>query len=161
MAPPLETVPAPCDQAVEIRSPAHLAIEEAGRAVAAPYLRRHRSINTATPATPLSLSDSEFRRVRDFIHANLGGKITLTQLADLSGMSVAHFCRRFRNTTGMAPYRYVLQTRIDCAKQALLQRRPLADIALRLGFYDQSQFSNTFRRIVGMTPRAFRRTHRE
>ncbi len=138
-------------------SPDPLFAEQAGRELVAFYLQQF--CGRADHGEHDALSERELRRVREFIHASVGDKITLPQLARLADMSVANFSRRFRMSTGMAPYRYVLQTRIDYAKRALGQQRPLADIALKLGFYDQSQFSNTFRRIVGMSPRQYRQTH--
>jgi AraC family transcriptional regulator len=57
---------------------------------------------------------------------------------------------------GIAPYQYVLQQRVERAKQ-LLRRGELAiaDIALKVGFADQTHFTKHFRKITGVTPAKF------
>lgn len=126
------------------------------RAIAAHYLRRYCSSRIATGAgdrlTPLQL-----RRAFELIEARLAERLTLEELAETAGLSVAGFCRRFKKSVGLPPYQYVLRTRIERAKAELAQRgRSASEIALSLGFYDQAQFSNAFRRIVGISPREYR-----
>jgi AraC-like DNA-binding protein len=104
------------------------------------------------------LSALELRRVRECVEERLSQKLSLPELARLTGLSVPAFCRRFRASTGLSPYQYVLRAKVEHAKAVLLRgEMPLTDLALSLGFYDQSQFTNTFRRIAGVSPRDFRR----
>lgn len=107
------------------------------------------------------LSQTELQRVTAFIDTRLQSRITLADMAKVLDMSATSFSRRFRQTTGIPPYRYVLQARIELAKKALLQQHglPLAELALSLGFYDQSQFGNTFRKQMGISPSDYRRLH--
>ncbi len=92
------------------------------------------------------------------IESRLSEKVSLDALAGELQMTVTTFCRRFRNCTGMAPYQYVPHRCIELAKTALEQPdSSMSDIALSLGFCDQSQFTNTFRRRVGVSPRDYRR----
>lgn len=126
------------------------------RAVAWHYLRRY--CGSPTPVDSQKLSASELSRTLELIEARLCGKIVLEDLADELDMSATTFSRRFKNSIGQPPYQYVLRTRVERARLQL--SRPdlsVSDLALSLGFYDQSQFSNAFRRIIGLSPREYRR----
>lgn len=103
-----------------------------------------------------SLSAAIIRRIEDFITANLAGDISLQQLADLAHMPVDTFARRFKATTGLAPYAFILERRI-CHAEVILRagRTPTASIAARTGFCSQSHFAGTFKRLRGITPAAF------
>lgn len=139
-----------------------LFVQHLARGVTLHYLRRYCHCPAGGERTRgrETLTPRQMDRLRDYIESRLQSKLTLEDLAGVAGMSVAAFCRRFKQTTGMPPYRYVLHTRVAHAKAALRARhRPLSEIALSLGFYDQSQFTNTFRRIVGLSPSAYRRRH--
>lgn len=97
------------------------------------------------------------RRAKDMITARLDGEIRLAELAAECRLSVGHFVRAFRNTTGTTPHQWLLRQRVEHAK-ALMEdgTRTLAEIALACGFADQSHFTRTFSRLVGTTPRTWR-----
>jgi len=89
----------------------------------------------------------------------MGSQIAVAELARLCRLSLSHFVRAFSNTVGIAPYRWFLSARVDHAKGLLIRSNlPLAQVALECGFSDQSHFTNTFVRHVGMTPGRWRRT---
>jgi AraC-like DNA-binding protein len=101
------------------------------------------------------------RRVLLHIKANLDGSIMIEDLADIAGLSVHHFARAFKQTVGMSPHRYIVQQRVEKAAQLLgTTNRPLSEIALEVGFADQSHLSRNFNRFTGSTPNAFRRAQR-
>ena len=94
----------------------------------------------------------------DAIHARLGEKITLQDIADAACMSRFHFARLFRHSTGYSPMQYLLLTRLEQAKALLRQGiTPISDIAAAIGFADQSHLTRHFRRAVGMTPLQYAR----
>jgi AraC family transcriptional regulator len=71
-------------------------------------------------------------------------------------MSPYYFCRLFRESIGVSPYKYLMQQRMERAKQLLEQKQTLIiDIALQCGYSDQSTFATAFRRAVGMSPRTY------
>ena len=79
-------------------------------------------------------------------------------MAAVARLSPYHFARQFKAATGLPPHQYVLARRVERAKQ-LLQGGgdfSLAQVAARAGFSDQSQFSQHFKRTVGVTPGQFR-----
>ncbi|WP_421656757.1 helix-turn-helix domain-containing protein [Leptothermofonsia sp. ETS-13] len=93
----------------------------------------------------------------DYINDHLEQEIKLADLAALLGMSQFHFCHLFKQSIATTPYQYLLQQRIERAKQLLKQTdQPIMEIALRCGFNNHSHLSQQFRRLTGMTPKAFR-----
>ena len=97
------------------------------------------------------------KRAKDLIAGDLTGAKPLHDIADACGLSVSHFSRAFRRTTGLAPHAWLLQFRVDAAKALLRQRNlPLSTIARKCGFVDQSHLSRVFLRRVGLSPGAWR-----
>jgi AraC family transcriptional regulator len=103
------------------------------------------------------LSRERLERVRDYIEAHLDGRLILTDLAKVACLSPYHFSRSFKQAVGVGPQRYVMQRRLERAK-TLMRRtnEPLAEIAQRVGFADQSHLTSIFRRETGVTPGRYR-----
>jgi AraC family transcriptional regulator len=98
------------------------------------------------------------RRAKEILSSNLAGNIELTALARECGLSVSHFSRAFRRSTGAPPHQWLLERRVAVAKPLLRDRQlPLSDVALACGFADQSHFTRIFSRFVGVSPGAWRR----
>lgn len=104
------------------------------------------------------LSEIRLRRAMDYIRSHLAEDLSIGEVAGAVGLSVAHFSRMFRNTVGVPPRRYVAQARFELAK-ALIRAGGMnfTRIAAEAGFAHQSHMSNVFRRMAGMTPKAFRK----
>jgi AraC family transcriptional regulator len=100
----------------------------------------------------------KLRTVIEYIMENLEGRPTLEQMAAAVHLSPYYFARQFKAATGLPPHQYVISRRIERAQHLLWTdgELGLAEVALRVGFSDQSQFSSHFKRIVGVTPRRFR-----
>jgi AraC family transcriptional regulator len=107
------------------------------------------------------LSPAALRRVQVFIEANIDRSIRTADLADRAGLSVHHFGRAFRTSTGLTPRAFIARRRIECAR-ALLDdtHQPLAHVAAATGFATQSHLTTAFRRATGFTPAAYRRGRR-
>jgi AraC family transcriptional regulator len=105
-----------------------------------------------------SLTPWQLRLARDTIDAHLDERISLAQIANDCGLSVSHFARAFRSSTGDPPHRWLMQRRVDRAKDLMRATgTPLAEIAFACGFADQSHFTRMFSQATGMTPREWRR----
>ncbi|RWC56757.1 AraC family transcriptional regulator [Mesorhizobium sp.] len=103
------------------------------------------------------LSRRVLGRVRDYIDAHMNSDISLSALAAVADLAVDSFARRFKATTGLAPYAYVIEERVRRAETLLRETGlSISTIAFRLGFSSQSHFTTTFRRLRGMTPRVYR-----
>ena len=101
------------------------------------------------------------RRTKELLAANLAGSVTLSELANACELSIRHFTRAFRGSTGMSPHAWLLRHRIEKAKGLLTNsHRVLADIALDCGFADQSHCTRTFQRTAGVSPGAWRHLYR-
>ncbi len=98
---------------------------------------------------------SVVKKVSDYIHDNISEKITLTELSEYAGLSRYYLLRIFRNETGMPPHSYLESLRISKAKKLIETNLPLVQVAMELGFSDQSHFSNSFKRFTGITPRQY------
>lgn len=105
------------------------------------------------------LPKDKLRRAIEFINDNLEHNIALAQIAATVELSPYHFCRLFKQSTGLAPHQYVLEQRIERAKTLLSKTAlPLVEIAYSLGFSSQSHFTALFRKFTARTPNAYRRS---
>lgn len=131
--------------------------ESLGNALATYLVERYSSPNPSLPLYKGGLSASQLSHVVDYIEQRLNENIGLADLAAITGLSMYHFARQFRHSTGVSPHRYVLQRKIERAKQFLRDpKKSVLEASARTGFVDQSHFSKIFRRLVGVTPSEFR-----
>jgi AraC family transcriptional regulator len=107
------------------------------------------------------LTSSQLRRVEEYIEENLGNTIQLQELSSASDLSVSHFVRQFRLTTGVSPHQFILRRRVERARRLLTHTEDaVVEIALSCGFSHQEHLTHTFRRFTGTTPASYRRTIR-
>ena len=124
------------------------------------------SIGCVHPSAPPDysvggLAPRALQRVREYVEEHLSENIELETLADIAALSKWHFARAFKESVGTPPHFYLVQRRLERAQQLLAETDlPLAQIALKIGFSDQSHFSRRFRTVLGLTPRSFRRSKR-
>ncbi len=99
------------------------------------------------------------RRAQELMAASLKDDISLLRLADECGLSVRHFTRAFRQSTGLSPHRWLMRHRVDRARMLLAESRGLSltEVALICGFADQSHFTRVFTAMAGISPGAWRR----
>lgn len=103
------------------------------------------------------LGPIRLNRVIAYIDANLDADMGLRDLAAIADVSPGHFGDQFKVSTGQTPFRFILRRRIGRAKELLLNRdMPIVDVALNVGFANQSHFTVNFRKLTGTTPARFR-----
>jgi AraC family transcriptional regulator len=101
------------------------------------------------------------KRAVDYVEAHLAEPIQLCHMANAAGLSRMHFAAQFRAATGVRPREYLLRRRIERAKDLLASADlTLVDIAMSIGFANQSHFSTVFGRIEGQAPGRWRRENR-
>jgi AraC-like DNA-binding protein len=84
--------------------------------------------------------------------------LSLQQIAAELDLSVSHFSRAFRASTGLPPHQWLLHQRVEAAKQLMTVRDlPLSEIAISAGFANQSHFTRVFSSVVGVSPGVWRR----
>lgn len=102
------------------------------------------------------LSKRKLQQVIDYIDAHLEYDLSLKELAAIVQISEHYFSQLFKQSTGISPHQYVIRCRIKRSKELLKQKQlTIADVAKIVGFVDQSHFHRHFKRLVGITPKAF------
>lgn len=120
------------------------------------HLIEHHAAYERRVATGGRLPGPVLARIDAYLEAHAAEVITLEALAGLAHLSVFHFARRFKQTTQVSPYQYVLSWKIRRAQHLLRAgAMPIAGIGEALGFASLAHFSAAFKRVVGVSPRAF------
>lgn len=100
------------------------------------------------------------RRVRDFLQTHYARDTSLSELADLVGLSPFHFTRMFKQSSGVTPYAYLRAIRVEQAQRLLAESDlPVIEIALAVGYETPQAFARMFRAVSGMSPSQWRRVH--
>ncbi len=96
--------------------------------------------------------------VKDYVEEHISDNITVKELADTVHMSVTHFSRVFKERSGFSPYEYVVNIRLNKAKELLLKSdMTITDIAYETGFNSEANFVYCFTKNVGLSPGKFRK----
>lgn len=88
----------------------------------------------------------------EFIHDTIDTAISLDSLAQHSQLSKYYFIRQFKEQLGITPHHYILHTKVQKAKDLIMQGKSITEASLAMGFSDQSHFTRSFKRIHGYTP---------
>lgn len=151
----------------QLRTPSHpaqrLIYDGVSHALAAELLRlcledRRESgpIGHASLGLPLKV----LAKVIEHIEEHVSGSIGLDDLARVANVSRFHFLRLFKLSTGITPMAYVERLRLKRSEELMRQGdMTFTEIALAVGFADQSHFARRFRRLNGLTPGQFRQEH--
>lgn len=102
--------------------------------------------------TPIGDEIAPVQKVQDYIQSHLDQDISLDELAALVGMNRYRLIRSFRKELGLTPHAYLVNRRVQSAKEKLKSGDSLSGTAVASGFYDQAHFAKTFKKMVGVTP---------
>ena len=97
-------------------------------------------------------------RVRELLDARVAEGLSLEAAAALFGVHPTHVVRAFSRRYGLPPHRYLTGRRVDRARRLLLDGLPAAEVAVAVGFTDQSHLTRHFRRMLATTPVAYARS---
>lgn len=137
-----------------------LAIDQFSLMFGAHLLQTYAGLARLPDVVTRGLAPWQARRAAEVLRSRLDGGVRLSTLARECGMSVSHFTRSFRATFGVSAHGWLVQRRIELAKDLMrTTASPLADVALQCGFSDQAAFNRTFAQIVGVSPGRWRREH--
>jgi AraC family transcriptional regulator len=130
--------------------------------VAAFLAATHKELGRDATSNESGLVPWQLRITKAYIEENFREDIGLKELADLTQLSQSRFARGFRISTGVPPYSWALRRRVEAAGHLLASTNiPVSEIAVQVGFADQSHLTKAFRRALGTTPAAWRRDQKK
>lgn len=103
-------------------------------------------------AAQAEAESERLRKAREYLDQHFAADIGLDRLAELSRLSTFHFVRSFRSGYGLSPIAYRNQRRVMEARRLLRDGLAIAEVAVAVGFGDQSHLTRQFRRVMGTTP---------
>jgi AraC-like DNA-binding protein len=110
------------------------------------------------PSSRGGLASWQAKRVVAYIESNIGRSLRVADLAGIVQLSISYFSHAFRKSFGQSPRAYVEVQRMRHAQVIMLNtREPLSQVALACGMCDQAHFTRVFRKVVGISPSAWRR----
>ena len=134
-----------------------LYVDSLANLLAVQLLRSYGSRPASLPSYDGGLPPPHLRRVLDYLDAHLSEDVKLADLSQLLAMSPFHFSRLFKQSLGISPHQYLIQQRVERAKQLLKQTdQAIAAIAFDCGFSSHSHLTKQFRHLTGTTPKAYR-----
>jgi AraC family transcriptional regulator len=135
-----------------------LALDQFSLILGAHLLQQYGVLHKTGRRSNGGLAPWQKRRASELLHENLHGHVRLSQIARECGLSVSHFARSFKTSFGISTHQWLIQHRIDHAKQLMSQTSmPLIEIAIQSGFNDQAAFTRAFHQFVGVSPGRWRR----
>jgi len=138
---------------------ADLKVEYLVRALAAHVLRKNANLTDTEPSAHVPLTHRQVQLLANYIRDNLSSKILLNDLAALLNLGQTSLMKRFRTSFRQTPHQYIMETRVNRARELLEQSNlPIVEIAALCGFADQTHLGVVFRRVVGVTPSQYRRS---
>jgi AraC family transcriptional regulator len=121
------------------------------------FARVYGGMHFPRPLVSKGLAPWQLRLARDRITANFEGELSVEQIARECKLSANYFAKAFTRSTGIPPHRWLMQRRVDVAKDLMLTTdSSLVEISLKCGFSDQSHFTRVFAKATGETPGRWR-----
>jgi AraC-like DNA-binding protein len=149
----------------ELTAPFQEAIEQIGYTTDAAYMRMNHAVSSIftnlamfSPSATLPVGEGAISQAIRYLNAHYAEPLRIEDLAKRANLSKYYFIKRFEKHTGMTPYRYLIAHRINEAKKLLRTTDfKIDNIAEAVGFADVSNFSRTFAKATGISPRRYRR----
>ncbi|WP_277983254.1 helix-turn-helix domain-containing protein [Sphingomonas faeni] len=132
--------------------------DSVARLIAAQLVRHHTIARHVELPRITGLQPSQMARVRALVAEKMEAPLSVDDLARTANLSPIHFARQFKRTTGRAPYQYIIEQRVERARDLLRGHLSIAEIAVRCGFTHQEHLTRMFGRLTGVTPAVYRRS---
>lgn len=91
----------------------------------------------------------------DYIKKNLHQKLSIDSIAKMAYVSKSNFFKMFKDELGTSPNEFILQERINRAKELLANQNSIKETAYQTGFSDANYFTRVFKQLVGVTPKSY------
>lgn len=145
---------------VEIQKQGSAIFAESLATTLAMHLVSKYSCDSSGPSAPMTesgLGRTQLAAVVDYMTEHLDMPVGVARLARIAELSLAHFIRMFKQSTGLSPHQYLLRTRLNRAQELLRRtQHSIPEVARMTGFCGQSHFTKHFRSLLGTTPRRYR-----
>lgn len=106
-------------------------------------------------SVPVDKETAPVRRVREYLHDSFAENVSIKKLAAIAALSPFHLSRVFEKEVGVPPHVYQLDIRLTKAARLISLGKPIVDVAIETGFFDQSHFHKAFQRKFGVTPKRY------
>ncbi|WP_110948106.1 AraC family transcriptional regulator [Pseudomonas bohemica] len=121
-------------------------------------IERYGRVVPASGKAHATLTAAQLAIAKELIASQLDGNLSVERIAQECSLTRSHFSRAFKQATGVAPHAWLLQVRVERARELLraLPPIPMTQIAEQCGFADQPHLTRVFTRLTGETPSAWR-----
>jgi AraC family transcriptional regulator len=131
--------------------------ESLAQLLAIHLLRHYSTVARTITSEKRNLTRAQLQQAINYIHTYLERDLSLAEIAEVINISPVYFARLFKRAIGTSPHQYVIQQRVEKAKEMLSKTDlAIADIALQVGFSSQSHLTQQLKRVTGMTPKQIR-----
>jgi AraC family transcriptional regulator len=134
-------------------------MDSIAQALAATLVQLRGNLKRSLPQYHCGLTPTQLSRVKHLVYGRIDQEISLQEMARAAGLSVSYFNQMFRRSTGQAAHQFVLNARVEHAKDLLKSPRlRVMDVAISCGFQTSQHFARVFRSVCAVTPTEYRRT---
>ncbi len=136
-----------------------LYMDSIAQALAAALVHLRGNLRRSLPEYHCGLTPKQLSRVKHLVYGRIDQEVSLQEMAGAAGLSPSYFNQMFRRSTGQAAHQFVLNARVEHARDLL--KSPslrIIDVAISCGFQTSQHFSRVFRSVCAMTPTEYRRT---
>lgn len=136
----------------------HLFVDHIAAATVAHVLRRYGGLAVERDQPKAALAASGRQRAEELIDSQLDGDVSIMALANECGMAATEFVAAFRQSTGLAPHRWLLRRRVERAMELIKSSHlSIEEVAKVVGFANAAHLTRVFREFVSLTPAAWRK----
>jgi AraC family transcriptional regulator len=135
-----------------------LYMDSIAQALAAALVQLRGNLKRSLPQYQCGLTPTQLSRVKHLVYGRIDREVSLQEMAGAAGLSTNYFNQMFRRSTGQAAHQFVLNARVEHAKDLLKSPRlRVIDVAISCGFQTSQHFSRVFRSVCAVTPTEYRR----
>jgi AraC family transcriptional regulator len=136
-----------------------LYMDSIAQAIASVLVQLRGNLRRNLPLYHCGLTPTQLSRVKELIYGRIDREVSLQEMANTAGLSTSYFNQMFRKSTGQAAHQFVLNARVEHAKELLRSPRlRVIDVAISCGFQTSQHFARVFRSVCAVTPTEYRRT---
>lgn len=115
-------------------------------------IKLFRKYCTKSPLDPIPLSNNNISLAKKYLEDNTSNNPTVKEISEYLKLSQFHFFKIFKQAYNISPHAFLLNQKICKAKQLLVKRDSISEVAYELGFSDQSHLNRIFKHYVAATP---------